>query len=320
MPRRDVVLAFALLLALFLPGLPALASPTSDIVAEVSQFSYSSYLNSSLYAHTGDNRGYGAQHDLARTNIYNAFQSFGLTTSLDPFTYNSNTYYNVVGVLPGKTHPDQIYIVGAHYDSVNNPGADDNASGTAGVLEAARVLSQHAFESTLVFIAFDREEQGLYGSHHYADAHASDDIRGMISLDMIAYNPAGTHHDKAYVYWYSYSSPIVNDLADSLATYGGITAEIGNMNSSDHTYFATHGFDSALLIEHGWSNNPYYHKSTDAIETPGLIDYDYATRMTRGAVGYLAEEAGPIIPEPGGLVLITLTVLLFVRRGTTHRG
>ena len=129
--------------------------PIDSLVAQVSQSSYTTLHQDLLYTHTGDNRGLtGPEHDLARDNIYSYFAGLGLQTSLEPFVYNSQTYYNVVGVHPGVTRPNDVYLVGAHYDSVNNPGADDNASGTAAVMELARVLSQYQFDATLVFVGF----------------------------------------------------------------------------------------------------------------------------------------------------------------------
>jgi len=288
----------------------------SNIVNQVSQSTYRSYLDNLLYAHSGDNRGIGgAQHDLARTNIVSQFVSFGLQTSLDPFPYGGNTYYNVVGVLPGTSRASQYYIVGAHYDSVNNPGADDNASGVAGVLEAARVLSQYDFEASLVFIAFDREEQGLIGSQDYASEHWSDDIRGMISLDMIAYNHLAGN--TASIYGRAASLALKQALADAMATYGdGLTATIyGQLDASDHAPFEWQGFHAALLIEGGAWSNPYYHQPTDSVDTPGFIDYLFATRMTRSTVGYLATVA-VLVPEPATAALLGggLVWLIVLRR------
>jgi Zn-dependent M28 family amino/carboxypeptidase len=303
----------------------AVSLSVGDIVNQVSQASYTDYLNNHLYTHNGNSRYYaGSQHDAAQTEIYNSFASLGLTTSLSPFTYNSQTYYNVVGVLPGTVHPDQVYIVGAHYDSANAtcPGADDNASGVAGVIEAARALSEYQFGSTIVFMAFDREEQGLVGSFAYAAAHASDDIRGMVSMDMIAYNPSGTNHDKAYLsYAGSSGAPsIVSDLGSALTQYGGITPVPTQSYSSqsDHYPFYAYGFESVLLIERNAGSNPYYHTSLDSVDTVGYIDYAYATNMTRGVVGYLASEA-VIVPEPSTLVFLgigALLLLIRVRRRT----
>ncbi|MCX7825480.1 MAG: M28 family peptidase [Verrucomicrobiae bacterium] len=292
------------------------AGLVSDIVNQVSQSSYQFYLDNLLYAHNGDNRGLGgAQHDLAQANIYNQFVSYGLQTSLDPFPYNGNTYYNVVGVLPGTSRASQFYIVGAHYDSVGNPGADDNASGVAGVLEAARVLSQYEFEASLVFIAFDREEQGLFGSQDYASEHWSDDIRAMISLDMIGYNHLGGN--TASIYGRAAALPLKQALADAIAAYGeGLTASIfGQWDVSDHAPFGWQGFHACLLIEGGWAHNTNYHKLTDSVDTPGFIDYQFATRITRSTVGYLATVA-VLVPEPVAAALFGsgLVWLILLRR------
>lgn len=280
-----------------------MAGPVEDLVAQVSPANYRHLLDDMLFTHDGNDRGYGADHDLARQNIFDHFESLGLTTSLFSFTYNSNTYYNVVGVHEGYLHPEQIYIVGAHYDSVNNPGADDNASGTACVMETARVLASHRFESTIIFIAFDREEQGLKGSNAYATAHAGDDIRGMISTDMIAYNPGGLN--RAAIYGRASSDPCKQALADCLTQYGGITSDLyGGFDASDHAPFEWQGFQAALLIENDYNGNPNYHHQSDSVDTPDYIDYDFATNMTRGTLAWLAGSATPIDavvsgPAPG---------------------
>jgi Zn-dependent M28 family amino/carboxypeptidase len=323
---RLLVALLGLTLSLCTSG--SFAVGVGDIVSQVSQTSYTDYLTNHLYTHSGNSRWYsGSQHDLARTEIYDAFKSFGLTTSLDYFTYNSQTCANVVGVLPGKVHPDQIYVVGSHYDSASAscPGADDNASGTAGVIEAARTLSGYQFDSTIVFIAFDREEQGLVGSSIYANAHASDDIQGMISMDMIAYNPT-SNHNQAYLCVSSVTSPpaLASELSSSLSTYGSIstTMTTSYFGQSDQYPFYTKGFESLLLIERNVTSNPYYHSSQDSVDTTGYIDYAYATNMTRGVVGYLATEA-LIVPEPSSIVLLGVGVcvlLVHVRRSRVRRG
>jgi Zn-dependent M28 family amino/carboxypeptidase len=283
-----------------------------DVVNQVAQSSYTSYLNNSLYTHTGDDRGYGTQHDLARTSIYNSFVSLGLETSLSPFTYSSSTYYNVAGILRGTTLPNEYIIVGAHYDSVGSPGADDNASGCAGVLEAARAMSQYTFQRSIVFMGFDREEQGLIGSSAWASAHAGWDIKGMVSLDMIAYNPAGPTHDTALMY--GRTAAIQNALAAALRDYSGITAAgAGPYDASDHAPFEWNGKPATLLIEGAVWSNPYYHQPSDSVDTLGYIEYDYATRMTRGTVAYLAAEAY-YSPEPSTLVLLILAGALRLRR------
>ena len=275
------------------PSAFAQAPTIAEVVGQVSQTIYTDYLSNHLYTHTGHNRGYGAEHDLARTNIFNSFVSFGLQTSLSPFVYNSTTYYNVVGILPGTTLPNEYVIVGAHYDSVNNPGADDNASGVAGVLSAARAMSQYTFDRSLIFMGFDREEQGLKGSAAWASAHASWNIKGMVSLDMIAYNPAGSNYNTALIYGRTASDPLKNALNQAINTYGGITGTLmGQLDASDHAPFEWNGFQAALLIEGAVWSNPHYHQQTDTVDTPNYIDYTYATNMTKGTVGWMSDAAG----------------------------
>lgn len=310
--------ALALLFALACPALP---SPFS-IVGEVDQDSYTHYLDHDLYAHTGNNRYFSAMHDQARTNVFNDFVDMGLTPALDAFTYGSTTYYNVVAVLPGASRPGDIYVVGAHYDSVNGPGADDNASGVAGVLEAARVLSQHQFYATIIFIAFDREEQGLVGSRAYVDNHPGQNILGMISLDMIAHNAAigVAGHNQAAIYGATASAPIRTALASAVTRYSGGLTPVDRGTSldccSDQRAFEEHGFQGALLIEN--SSNPYYHTTSDSLDTAGYIDFAFATGMTRAAVGYLAENAEET-PEPATAFCVVLAgLLLFAARRRIH--
>jgi hypothetical protein len=271
-------------------------SPTTvaELVDEVTEANYTHILQNLLYTHTGDDRGYGTAHDLARNSIQGYFASLGLTTTLEGFTYNSTTYYNVVATKLGTTNPDEVYLVGAHFDSVNNPGADDNGSGTAAVMEIARVLAGYDFDATLRFVAFDREEQGLKGSAAYVSAHASDNILGMVDLDMIAYNPAGGTHDTVRLYDWVSGGTMKSRLATAVAAYAtGISAvDAGQVWGSDHSSFETAGFDAAMIIESSYASNPYYHQSTDAVETAGYLDYAFATEITRAVTGYLASAAG----------------------------
>lgn len=281
------------------------AHTIDSVVNDIRESSYKHFVEDYLYAHLGDNRGFGPQHDLARENIASYFAGLGLPTVLEPFQYNNQTYYNVVATKIGAVRPNDVYLVGAHYDSVNNPGADDNASGVAAVMELARVLSQYQFEATLCFVAFDREEQGLYGSTAYAAAHAADQIRGMISLDMIAYNPGGLN--KVRLYDYVPGGGIKADLATAFDAYGrGVTAvvETASIGASDHRPFEQRGFDAALVIEHEVWNNPYYHQSSDSVDTLGYLDYAFASKVTGAVAGYLVTEA--VLDDAPSLLTATI--------------
>jgi acetylornithine deacetylase/succinyl-diaminopimelate desuccinylase-like protein len=106
-------------------------------------------------------------NSLAETYIRQKLQSYGLTTTIQSF---STTGKNVYAVQPGIEFPNQKYIICAHYDDMPTgttaPGADDNASGTAAVIEAARIFSQYDFPFTIIYALWDEEEQGLIGSEY----------------------------------------------------------------------------------------------------------------------------------------------------------
>ena len=268
-------------------------APASDMgmaaANQVSQSSIYDYMDIWLYTHTGSNRGVGgAQHNLCRDSVAALMTSYGLTVTVEPFTYNSVTYHNVVGTKLGSAYPESEYVVGAHYDSVSNAGADDNASGVALVLECARILSQYDSDYTLRFVAFSREEQGLIGSEAYVADHSMDDIRGMYSADMVAYSTLG--NTQANVYRRT-TSPVANALQTSITLYSnGLTPyNAGWISASDHASFDAGGFDAALLIEYEVWDNPYYHTSQDTFEQSGNLNFPYAVKMTRAMVGCLVE-------------------------------
>src|SRR5512143_3125139 len=141
---RPLALAFTISFATLLAALAAASDMGHAAADQVQLASYQNYLNTYLYTHAGQNRGVGgAQHDLARDNIRTLMESYGLSVTLESFTYNGQTGNNVVGTKLGTVYPDRMFIIGGHYDSANNPGADDNASGVAGVLEIARILQSY---------------------------------------------------------------------------------------------------------------------------------------------------------------------------------
>lgn len=293
MSRRSVIgrlIATAVLLA----AAPAWASGIGHEVADqVSLASYQHYLDDLLYTHDGNNRDAlgGPQKGPARDNIVATFENLGLEVEIEPFVYSGTTCYNVIATQVGTVHPDAYYVIGAHYDSVGNPGADDNASGVAGVLEIARILSAYESEYTIKYMAFDAEEYGLIGSDYYVDNQYYDDIRGMISLDMIAWN---TGSNKAEVYGFSSCAAIKSAMNSAIVEYGqGLTAQLftESYSSSDHGPFQSAGFQACLLIEDNPDDNPCYHTSCDSVDNAGYINYAYALKMTRSVAGYLADNA-----------------------------
>jgi len=334
------------------------AITTQEIVNQISATSFQNYLTNTLPTHIHDNRAFdmgtsngvkvhGAQHDPARDNIFTAFRRSGWTTMIDPFTWHDDSGVdwsgqNVVAVKQGTTRPDDVYIIGAHYDSTANhesswtyaPGGDDNGSGIAGILEIARVLSGYTFDATIVLAAFDGEEVTAtcggtaihrLGSMHYAAEHATDNILGMISLDMMSWQDPSHPSLAQLETGYSQNGTINSAVTRSLQTYGGLTVNTRNSkNYSDHVSFADRGTPALMVIEGNWWNNPNYHRQTDSSDTTNYINYAYGTKMVKGVTGYLVDSVHvngglpPLpVPEPCGFALLGVGIAAlgaFIRR------
>jgi Zn-dependent M28 family amino/carboxypeptidase len=152
-------------------------------------------------------RGNGSR-GIASARRWIADQFHAYSTRLE-VSNETGDVVNIVAVLPGAAQPEKRIIVSAHYDSINlqvktveapAPGADDDASGTAVVLELARVMSQYRFRKTVVFIAFAGEEIGLVGSTRYA-AHAKatgEQIEAVFNNDVVGANVVGRIHDDIF--------------------------------------------------------------------------------------------------------------------------
>ncbi len=141
---------------------------------------------------------HGSGIDDARDWIVTQLQAMpGLAVATASFQVGGTTAYNVIATLTGSVRPEDLYIVGAHYDSTSQspqtaaPGAEDNASGCAGVLEMARIMTSHPPEATILFICYSGEEQGLSGSADQASglvaAGLGDDVQAMLNMDMIGF-------------------------------------------------------------------------------------------------------------------------------------
>ena len=284
----------------------AATDPALGYAGRVTQSSYTGFLRDVLYTHNGANRrggaNHGTQHDLARDAILARFKAFGLTAAVEHSVVSGLPVDNVVAVQTGTSRPKDVYVMSAHYDSVGNPGADDDASGVAAVLEAARVLAKHPSAATVYFIAFDDEELDENGSVGWTHSHATDTIRGMVTVDMIAYNPAGGTHDRARLYARHATAAWEKGMAAAMALYGGLpTQGVTDLDEGDYWAFEQHGWPGCMLIERADDLNKRYHTQKDSFDTPGYLDLAYATKMTRGIVGYFAKMAGFTAVTSGAL-------------------
>ena len=204
---------------------------------------------------------------------------------------------NVVATLPGTTDPEEIYIICGHYDSISQmpetyaPGADDNGTGTVGVIEAARVLKNYDFEATLRFVCFSREEQGLVGSGAYAREAwvRGDSIVAALNFDMIAYVDAAP--EELDVLYNGISGWLADEYEDAAALYVpdlDIIKKYATYVGSDNSSFWDYNYPSFCGIEDSPLHNPYYHRTTDRVST---LDFDFYTDVVRAAVASLAQLA-----------------------------
>lgn len=219
---------------------------------------------------------------------------------IDPAS-NLDQQYNVIAVKTGTTYPDTYYLMGAHYDDTSEnpmiraPGADDNASGTSAVLEAARILAPYDFKYSLKFILFSAEEQGLIGSAYYADsaAAAGEQIQGMINLDMIGYdsNGDGTMEIHAGTMGSSQNLGlfVYNNVNNWNLPLQPIYKTSNSSGASDHSSFWNAGYPAIMMIEDHGDFTPYYHTTGDLLSTLNLNFMLNNARLATGSLALLAE-------------------------------
>lgn len=265
----------------------------AQIASEISSASYAQIHSVELFTQAGSNKGVnGAQHAQCRDAIASRLMSYGLDVGFHTFPYQAITGYNVIGTQTGVEFPDSYIIVSAHYDTVNNPGANDDASGVAAFLEIARVLSEYETAYTIKYIGWDREEQGKVGSTRYAQQFASDDIVAVVQIDMVAHDVG---NNTEVIYGDNGAGlALRNELIAAGQQFGNGQSIIygGAATFSDHAPFMQMGVPAVCFVEQNFQQFGCYHQPCDNINTPNYIDYEFATDLTRTIAGWLADAAG----------------------------
>ncbi len=240
--------------------------------------------------------------------------------TLDEFTYYDDqtgryeTSRNVVAIKPGIKTPGRIVIIGAHFDSISRraeqgqvsaldienpaPGADDNGTGVAAMLAAARHLGPYEFDCTLRFIAFSAEEAGLFGSAHYAAecARRGEDLIGVVNVDMIGY--AKEQPEDLDVLSNRKSEWLLDRITNNAPVYASglhVYRRIDETyDGSDHAPFWNNGYAAVCFMEDYYPSAKFYHSPQDTIEK---IDFPFLLSGTRLAAGSVAELAGVRIKD-----------------------
>lgn len=223
-----------------------------------------------------------------------------------PFEAGGRLHRNWILKLPGSRSGRQPILIGAHFDAAPaTPGADDNASGIAVLLELARHFAANPAPSPLWLVAFDLEERGMVGSGAYAQflQRQRQSLRLMLSLEMLGYRdptpgsqryPAGL--EKLYPNRGDYIGLIGNwptwgDLLKLqrdfqkvgipccwlLAGQRGLILPATRL--SDHSPFWDAGYAAVMVTDTAFLRNPHYHKPSDTLET---LDQDFLTGVCQG--------------------------------------
>jgi Zn-dependent M28 family amino/carboxypeptidase len=238
------------------------------------------------------------------------------------------TGVNVIGLRPGTKLPAERVVISAHYDSVANcAGADDNGTGTAGVLEAARVLAKQDHDRTLVVACWDEEERGLIGSSAYVTRAkaAGDQIVLSLVFEMLGYRSTAPMSQKtdpqleavfpdaaAQIMANEYRGDfllVVNDetAVTAVADMQTVAAEIGlpivnisllaalkssldALRRSDHAPFWDADYPALFVTDTAEYRNPHYHCRTASSDALADIDYEFAIQNVKVVVG-AAEKA-----------------------------
>ena len=234
--------------------------------------------------------------------------SYGLKVESDSLSHRGKTFRNIVGRQSAQ-HGASMIILGAHFDSVQGtPGADDNASGVAVLLEAARLLARARVGSQILFCAFNLEELNMIGSSYFVKKlnAVGAKVAAMISLEMVGYTdsrPGSQKYPFGLKAFYPdrgdfigvignwNSASLLRRVARQMRQVQGLPVETlsvpGNgglipaVRLSDHAPFWDVGYPALMITDTSFFRNPHYHGSTDTLET---LNLDFMAKVCEGVV------------------------------------
>ncbi len=255
--------------------------------------------------------------------IRREFEQLGDSVELQTYRADGLDVSNIIVERKGAGRPDSVLVVGAHYDTVwCTPGADDNASAVAVMIETARLLKSDGLRDTVRFVAFTCEEPPHFftdtmGSRVYAKRCRSrnENLTGMLCLEMVGYfsdEPGSQNVPAAFTLLTGREAP----------KQGNFLAAAGNLNSqdlasgfeqgfarfselplisfclpgsvpeiqlSDNSSFWDQGYPALMITDTSFLRNPNYHEPTDRIET---LDFDRMAQVACGCAGAVRQLCG----------------------------
>ena len=246
--------------------------------------------------------------------ITNRFRDSRLVVRREAVPFDTRSSDNILGRKEGSDQGSNPFVLAAHYDTVEgSPGADDNASAVAVLLETAHCLQSVPLRIPLTFAAFSLEESGLMGSHHHITEarKRNEGFHGMISLEMVGYrdHQPGSQSYPVYVDPSRYpdtgdflavvgnepSAKLTNAVArgmrDAAPTLPveqlivpGRGDEFTEVRLSDHSPFWEHGIPAVMITDTAFFRNPNYHQASDTLDT---LDLEFICNTAQAVTGFL---------------------------------
>lgn len=294
----------------------------SELVAEVRRDRLQEYVRA-LEGLRHGTENYAALEEKALL-VEHELRSSGLEVEIQPVQYKGRIYRNVVATLDGAESGGERIMVGAHYDSPwRSPGADDNASGVAALLETARILGRKRFRKTVQFVAFTLEEPQtwshsiLRGSRRFVREARKGGVRyeAVLILECVGYTdkrkrsqiipslagvPVPKTGDFLGVLANKSSKALMEAFHESAVTWvPGFKVVpyavplhgylIPQSRFSDHASFWNRGYPALMLTDTAMFRNPHYHTPHDTHDT---LDYDFLANVARCVVGFMGSAGG----------------------------
>jgi Zn-dependent M28 family amino/carboxypeptidase len=257
--------------------------------------------------------------EAAASYVEREFHDLGFLVEAQEYVVEGETVRNLEVEIEGVAEPGEIILVGAHYDSApGSPGANDNATGVAALIEIARLLAKKPLDRTVRFIAFVNEEPPLFmtermGSLQYARRarQRGDNIVGMLSLETIGYyrQEKGTQSYPTLLLRPFYPSrgnfiafvgnvssrSLLRRCLDSFRRCSDFPSEglsapawVTGVDWSDHWSFWQEGYHAIMITDTATFRNPYYHTPNDKADT---LDYDRMARVVEGIEAVIRDLA-----------------------------
>ena len=267
--------------------------------------------------------------DSTRSYVVNYLDSMNLDTTIQYFPFTGGLIgQNLLGRDEGVQNVTGEYLVGGHYDTVNNsPGADDNGTAVAALMEIARVFKNYNFDHTVRYVSWDKEEAGLLGSTYYVNNMPEDiKVKGYLNFEMLGYY-SDKPNTQILPAGFEFIFPEVTQLVSQDDFRGNFLTNVGNgANSntimmqfdsiageyvpelrvlslaspgngisvpdllrSDHAPFWAQGLPAVMLTDASEFRNPNYHTELDVIDS---LNMNFLTNNVKASVAYLAVKAG----------------------------